>query len=147
MQPLDRLAEVWSPTMPPPIVRLLRPEDLAPAEPLVDMMAFSAAIFAVVGVGLIVVGFARRRTSELDCAMRRLSRTMNLPRQAIHTLRQIAPLAGDAHPVALLVSRHALRTAVERARNAVNVGALRINATALDALEGAVIGPSRTQAL
>lgn len=140
MQPRDDLVDLWTPTMPPPVIRLLRPEDLAPVEPLVDLMSFSAAIFATVGVGLLIVAFARRRRSDLDLALSRMARVLGLSRREVHVLRRIAPLVGDGgvHPAALLVSRHGLRTATQRARFAVGAGVLRMEEEVLRAIERSV---------
>ncbi len=142
MPPHDIQIDIWSDASPPPIVRMLRPEDLAPPEPLIDAMAFSAAIFAAVGAVLILTAFARRRRSELDLAFRTLSRALKLSRRETLALRQIAPLAGDAHPVALLLSPHALTTALARVKDAAASGAMRVEASAMDGLSRLEQSPS-----
>lgn len=130
-------------TFPPPALRLLRPEDFAPVDPLVDLMSFSAAIFAAAGMLMLIAALARRRRGAVDVALRRGALSLRLGPRQVAALVRIAPLAGGSHPVGLLLSRDALARAIERARIGMAAGALRLDERGIAALERSVMSVSR----
>ncbi len=105
----------------PAPIELVRPggED-APAAGVEPGGALVFVGVAIVAAGVLVVAHLRwlwhRRLSPSERAFRRLARWRGVRPRRRRVVRELAKAHGEAEPVALLVSDHAMRTAIERYR-------------------------------
>jgi hypothetical protein len=82
--------------------------------PVVWMEA-AGAILVAMGIAVLVARWRARRYDPAEAAFRKLARAARLDRRERQMVRELARASGVNKPVALLVSRSAMRAAVERA--------------------------------